>query len=664
MKQARIRSSRLVAITLLVISMLGVQPFELAHAAASLFIAPQGSSTMLVNNIGDQPDAAIGDGRCDTDTNTNGDQCTLRAAIQETNATPANVIEFNLPANSTITLNTELEQLSGMTMRGPGASLLTIKRNPAPGTPQFRIFTVSLPAAVFMSGLTITNGRAPDATITDNGAPGGGIHNLGVLELRDVVVIGNRAGNGKTNEGENPFGGSGGSGGGIVSQGPLTLIDCVITENHAGDGGYANNGGGGGGVAAGRGGLIINTTISNNSAGNGGAARNQLGGQGGRGGGLAAGNELTIINSSITGNRSGRGGDSETAFVGGPGGEGGGFENTARTTMINTTISGNVTGEGGIGSREGGLGGFGGGIYNTAAQFIIANCTITFNRTTGNFGGSGGGIYSPTVGIGILKNTIVANNTVAHGAGSAGQGPDLFGNFDSRDYNLIENTTGGSITGVTTHNITGVDPKLGPLINNGGRTLTHGLLPGSPAINAGHSSNIEQDSSDLDGDGNQTEPVPFDQRGTGFPRVLDGTVDIGAFEGISLTLPPPQLALDSSGPAVDQLTAFDSMLLVRDPFRLARPASVITQPGDTRTRVVVFASDLNLAADETAASVTVTLVDAASQTFQITAEDVRSAGSELTQVIFRLPDNLAAGACTVRVTFQGRVSNAGTIRIM
>ena len=37
-----------------------------------------------------------------------------------------------------------------------------------------------------------------------------------------------------------------------------------------------------------------------------------------------------------------------------------------------------------------------------------------------------------------------------------------------------------------TDNITGVAPLLGPLANNGGPTLTHALLPGSPAINRGN----------------------------------------------------------------------------------------------------------------------------------------------------------------------------------
>jgi hypothetical protein len=653
MKQFEIRSSRLIITTLLVFAILPVQPFRLVATA-------QGSASMLVNSTGDEADSSVGDGHCDTDGNTaNGDQCTLRAAIQETNATPANLIEFNLPPNSTIVLNSELEPLTGMTIHGPGSGLLTIKRNPAPGTPQFRIFTVSAPAGVFMNGLTLTNGRAPDGAVNNGGAGGGILSFSMVLQLRDMVITGNRAGDGKAVDAEHPTGGSGGAGGGIGSLGPLTLIDCVITQNRAGDGTYTTEGGGGGGVAAGRGGLMINTVISDNVAGRGGT--DQLGGRGGNGGGLSAGGVMTVMNSSITGNRSGRGGDSTVAFSGGIGGDGGGMSNSARMDLINTTISGNETGAGGTGTRDGGLGGSGGGIHNTAVQLIIANCTITGNRTNGSFGGSGGGIYSPILGIGILRNTIVANNTVWTG----GQGPDLNGNFNSEDYNLIKNTSTASITGVTTHNITGQDPKLGPLSNNGGFTLTHGLLAGSPALNAGNNGNLLADSSDLDNDGNVTEPVPFDQRGAGFPRVLDGTVDIGAFEGFSLTQPPLQLALDSSGPAADQLAALDSMLLVRDPFRVTRPASVITQPADSSTRIVVFALNLNLAPGESASSVTVTLIDSQGQTVQTTAEDVRAMpGSDLTQVMFVLPNNLAPGTCSVKLSAQARVSNTGTIRII
>ena len=74
-------------------------------------------------------------------------------------------------------------------------------------------------------------------------------------------------------------------------------------------------------------------------------------------------------------------------------------------------------------------------------------------------------------------------------------------------------------------NLFGLDPRLGPLTDNGGPTLTHALLPGSPAINAGG-------------------PFPsfpadqFDQRGDGFPRIVAGVVDIGAYEVQPATIQP------------------------------------------------------------------------------------------------------------------------------
>ena len=59
-------------------------------------------------------------------------------------------------------------------------------------------------------------------------------------------------------------------------------------------------------------------------------------------------------------------------------------------------------------------------------------------------------------------------------------------------------------------------PTPDPTADNGGPTLTHALVPGSPAIDAG----------------NPTIPSPptYDQRGPGFPRVVNGVIDIGAYE--------------------------------------------------------------------------------------------------------------------------------------
>ena len=70
------------------------------------------------------------------------------------------------------------------------------------------------------------------------------------------------------------------------------------------------------------------------------------------------------------------------------------------------------------------------------------------------------------------------------------------------------------------------DPKLGPLTNNGGPTLTLALLPGSPAIDAGDTS---------------LAPAT-DQRG--FPRPAGLAADFGAFEYGSVM---PTLGISVSG---------------------------------------------------------------------------------------------------------------------
>ena len=57
-------------------------------------------------------------------------------------------------------------------------------------------------------------------------------------------------------------------------------------------------------------------------------------------------------------------------------------------------------------------------------------------------------------------------------------------------------------------------PRLAPLLENGGSTRTHALLPGSPAIDAG----------------NNAENLDTDQRGTGFDRIVGVKADIGAYE--------------------------------------------------------------------------------------------------------------------------------------
>lgn len=161
--------------------------------------------------------------------------------------------------------------------------------------------------------------------------------------------------------------------------------------------------------------------------------------------------------------------------------------------------------------------GLGGGINNDSAGSL----TVSNSTFSGNFGGlAGGGIsaggavtvtsstfYSNTAGglvnggsnVVTVKNTIVANNTSYNCSGT----------ITSLGHNLESaNTCGFSAAG----DLPNTNPLVGRLANNGGPTLTHALLPGSSAINAGTNAGCPA----------------TDQRGV--PRPQFGTCDIGAFE--------------------------------------------------------------------------------------------------------------------------------------
>ena len=199
-----------------------------------------------------------------------------------------------------------------------------------------------------------------------------------------------------------------------------------------------------------------------------------------RGGGIYNEGELTLRASIVTGN---------TAFTKDLVGEGSGIYNAGAVTVDNSTISHN-------GSDA--FTGSGAGIYNVGA-LRLAHSTITGNRTPL----AGAGIYGPIL---EMRDTIVAGNF------GNPEGSDLFGQIASSGYNLIGDSHGGS--GYTNTDLLDVDPNLGPLQDNGGPTFTHALLPGSPAIDAG----------------DNTDAPRWDQRGPGFPRIVNGAIDIGAFE--------------------------------------------------------------------------------------------------------------------------------------
>lgn len=182
---------------------------------------------------------------------------------------------------------------------------------------------------------------------------------------------------------------------------------------------------------------ITDSIIAGNSAGNGGAIYNDDPGT------------LTLINSTVTGN---------TATLGH-----GAIYNRGAMTLTNSTVSGNNTIS------------VGGGIVVASGSTVnMNNVTITNNTANGS-----GGIHNAG-GTVNFKNTLIAGNT------SNGAGPDCAGTLTSQGYNLIQNPAGCTIAGDTTGNVTGQNPILGPLQDNGGPTFTHLLLSGSPAIDAGN----------------------------------------------------------------------------------------------------------------------------------------------------------------------------------
>ena len=243
---------------------------------------------------------------------------------------------------------------------------------------------------------------------------------------------------------------------------------------------------------------MTNSIISGNSAGDG----------GGMGSDLQGTTIATVSDSTISGNSAGRGG--------------GIFNYPQTLTVISSTVSGNSASDGG-------------GIWNggNPGSVTVINSTISGNSATA----SGGGIsnYAQNNGL-TLKNSTLSGNSAPAGNGSAifnqggstttigdtvlnagASGGTLFNNggtVTSLGYNLASDTGGGVLTGPGDQINT--DPMLGPLQDNGGPTFTHELLPGSPAIDMG--------------DPSFTPPPDYDQRGPGFPRVVDGRIDIGSFE--------------------------------------------------------------------------------------------------------------------------------------
>ncbi len=177
---------------------------------------------------------------------------------------------------------------------------------------------------------------------------------------------------------------------------------------------------------------------------------------------------------------------------------GGAITNVGTVTLENSTLSGNNTTANSTGGA--GIDSYGGG-----ATINLNFCTITANTGANATANARAGIWM-TGG----SNLSIAN-TIVYGNGTRDIQHDTT-NVSSGGYNIVGSK--GSATGFLSSDKLGVNPLLGPLQNNGGPTNTHAIASGSPAINAS----------------NPNITSGTDQRGGGYPRVLNGRADIGSLE--------------------------------------------------------------------------------------------------------------------------------------
>src|SRR6185436_186867 len=83
---------------------------------------------------------------------------------------------------------------------------------------------------------------------------------------------------------------------------------------------------------------------------------------------------------------------------------------------------------------------------------------------------------------------VTARNSLIGGNADLSAGthhPDCSGPLASGGHNLVGSSAGCALSGNLTGNVLDVDPRLSPL-SGAGALATHGLLPGSPAIDAGN----------------------------------------------------------------------------------------------------------------------------------------------------------------------------------
>jgi hypothetical protein len=423
----------------------------------------------------------------------------LREAILRADANQGpDTITFapSLSGGSILLYGGELDIRDGVTIDArPLDEKVTIS-----GRFESRIFNIIASAEdVSLSGLHLWFGHSSAA---GDAGRGGAIRSVtaGVLRLDEMIVE------------MNYTTASDADGGGVFAQGPLVLINSTVGDNWTNESNAQ-----GGGIFAASSVEVSNSTIEGN----------YTYGENSFGGGIYAAGALSMDESTVRGN-----------YTWGTEGDGGGMH-VGELTLENSTVSNNYTQ--GASADAGGILVFGGNAW-------IEQSTISGNYTAGS-GSDGGGILFMYANAGFIQSTITDNqarHSTARGGGiyqfdsTANLDVTLDGSIVSHNTAGVASTkdirkdpNAGSVLTINysligtgfpaytgAHNVVTDTPGLGPLANNGGPTLTHALLPGSLAIDAGF-------------------PMAkglFDQRGEPYARVRNGdgiagaVIDIGAFE--------------------------------------------------------------------------------------------------------------------------------------
>jgi fibronectin-binding autotransporter adhesin len=300
-------------------------------------------------------------------------------------------------------------------------------------------------------------------------------------------------------------------GGAIYNAGELSAINCDIDSNNA-------SAAGGGIFCATGTASLVSCTIKTNSSLVGGAIYKSSG-------------VLTLDRCVVIGNVA----DSHSLAVCAAAGI---YNHAGALTINDSTITRNQVGEWyvygppfqpGLPPRMIFYAGNGGGLYSDGGKVSLKGCTVSFNKGSGlfqygsdatpsltiqnctivsNTAGAGGAIYSAGAALQIEHSTIVGN-TASGAGGIYCAGFTLLNSIVAQNNAPASADVSGNFTG--SNNLVSVDPKLGPLGDFGGPTLTMPPLSGSPAEKAGAVTSLQ-----------------YDQRGV--PHRTDGPPDIGAVE--------------------------------------------------------------------------------------------------------------------------------------